>query len=172
MNGIEFEGRPAARRRPGRDGSLRRVWTFGVLASLCVLAYGCPPAGPGNGGNGGGALDCPTGESVAVATVSYANDIRPIFSMAGCLAAGCHGGSIQSSRYDMRTYESTFRAGDEAMLLDNCPIVPGDPDGSYLVEKISGTPRSGARMPLLGPPLSDEQVGLIRTWIAEGAANN
>ncbi len=53
-------------------------------------------------------------------------------------------------------------------------VIPGDPDGSYLVRKLEGGPNiSGLRMPRnTGPFLTDGQMLVIRRWIREGAANN
>jgi hypothetical protein len=52
-------------------------------------------------------------------------------------------------------------------------VVPGDPDGSFLIEKLtSDSPRAGVRMPQDRPPLDEVEIELIRTWIAEGAVNN
>jgi len=53
-------------------------------------------------------------------------------------------------------------------------VVPGDPDNSYLIQKLEG--RSGIvglRMPQNGPPyLTDGQIQVIRRWIQTGANNN
>jgi hypothetical protein len=52
-------------------------------------------------------------------------------------------------------------------------VAPNNPDASYLVRKISGTPGiNGLRMPLNGPYLTNEQIQVIRTWIQQGAQNN
>jgi cytochrome c peroxidase len=52
-------------------------------------------------------------------------------------------------------------------------VIPGDPDASYMVQKIEGAPGIvGARMPLNGPFLSSGQVTIIRRWIEQGAQNN
>jgi hypothetical protein len=54
-------------------------------------------------------------------------------------------------------------------------VIPGDPDNSYLIQKIEGAPGIvGLRMPrgAMGPFLTDGQVTVIRRWIAEGAKNN
>jgi len=48
-------------------------------------------------------------------------------------------------------------------------VSPGNPDASYLVQKIEGTAAVGERMPLGGPPLSQAQIDLVRGWIAAGA---
>ena len=53
-------------------------------------------------------------------------------------------------------------------------IIPGDPDSSYLVQKLEGrTGILGARMPISGPPyLTDGQILILRRWIALGAPRN
>ena len=52
-------------------------------------------------------------------------------------------------------------------------VVPGNPDNSYLVQKIEGASGIvGVRMPLNGPYLSDGQIRIIRRWIETGAARN
>jgi Planctomycete cytochrome C len=50
-------------------------------------------------------------------------------------------------------------------------VIPGDPDNSYLVQKLEGAPSIvGRRMPINGPPyLTDGQVRIVRRWIAIGA---
>ena len=52
-------------------------------------------------------------------------------------------------------------------------VVPGDPDASYLVQKIEGAPGIvGVRMPQTPPYLTAGQIAVIRRWIELGAANN
>jgi hypothetical protein len=51
-------------------------------------------------------------------------------------------------------------------------IVPGDPDASFLVMKMKAPSSStalGAPMPYGFEPLSESQVEMLRTWIADGA---
>ena len=48
-------------------------------------------------------------------------------------------------------------------------VNPGNPDQSYLVQKISGTAAVGGRMPLGQAPLPQDRIDLIRRWIAAGA---
>jgi len=49
-------------------------------------------------------------------------------------------------------------------------INPGNPDASYLVQKIQGNAAQGVRMPANGPPyLTQAQIDLIRGWVAAGA---
>jgi hypothetical protein len=52
-------------------------------------------------------------------------------------------------------------------------VVPGDPDNSYIIQKLEGTAGiEGVRMPAGGPYLTADQISLIRQWIAAGALNN
>ena len=53
-------------------------------------------------------------------------------------------------------------------------VVPGNPDNSYLIQKLEGAATIvGRRMPFNGPPyLTDGQVLIIRRWIADGAPRN
>ena len=49
-------------------------------------------------------------------------------------------------------------------------VKPGDPDNSYIVQKIEGAPSiSGVRMPFGGPYLPQSTIDVIRTWITNGA---
>lgn len=53
-------------------------------------------------------------------------------------------------------------------------VVPGDPPGSLLYQKITGTQTRGAPMPLGGQLSNDDPPAtmLIERWIRQGAANN
>jgi hypothetical protein len=53
-------------------------------------------------------------------------------------------------------------------------VIPGDPDGSYLVQKLEGrTGIVGERMPRTGGPyLTAGQMTILKRWIANGAKND
>ena len=51
-------------------------------------------------------------------------------------------------------------------------VTPGDPDNSYLIQKLEGTAAVGSRMPQGGPFLDQPTIDMIRQWIADGAPNN
>jgi hypothetical protein len=52
-------------------------------------------------------------------------------------------------------------------------VIPNDPDGSYLIQKLEGSPDiMGDRMPQRGPFLTPGQIQIIRRWIEVGAPNN
>jgi methionine-rich copper-binding protein CopC len=48
-------------------------------------------------------------------------------------------------------------------------VNPGNPDQSYIVQKIQGTAAVGGRMPLGQAALPQDRIDLIRSWIAAGA---
>ena len=48
-------------------------------------------------------------------------------------------------------------------------VIPMDPDGSFLIQKLEG-PLVGGRMPADGPPfLQQATIDVIRQWIQDGA---
>lgn len=52
-------------------------------------------------------------------------------------------------------------------------VEPFNPDDSYLIRKLEGGPDIVEdRMPLDRSPLSQEQINVIRVWIAQGAQDN
>jgi hypothetical protein len=53
-------------------------------------------------------------------------------------------------------------------------VIPGDPDNSYVIQKLEGaTGIVGRQMPFNGPPyLTAGQIQIIRRWILLGAKND
>ena len=48
-------------------------------------------------------------------------------------------------------------------------VEPGDPDDSYLIQKLEGTASVGGQMPLGGTPLPQADINVVRQWITDGA---
>ena len=152
------------------------IFSLLVLAALTLAA--CTPMGPGMMGRGmmgrgmmgPGMMGGPVGEPPAVtpaptatpgghATVSFRQDVLPIFQRR-CVV--CHGG--QKGLW-LDSYEHVMAGGE-----DGAVVIPGDPQASELVRRITG--RSQPAMPLGQEPLSDAEVTRITRWIQEGAPNN
>lgn len=97
-------------------------------------------------------------------TISFDRDIRPILSD-NCFL--CHGPDPSSRkanlRLDLREEATADRAGKPA-------IVPNAPDASELIRRITAQDPED-RMPpaAFEKTLSDEQIALLREWIAQGA---
>ena len=98
-------------------------------------------------------------------------DIQASVFTPTCATAGCHSGSSppQGLRLDDGFSESNLVnvASNEVPALMR--VAPGDPDNSYLVQKVEGTAAVGSRMPLGAPPLSQALIDDIRQWIQDGA---
>ncbi len=100
--------------------------------------------------------------------VDYSEQIQPIFSSR---CTECHSGSGAPQGLRLDTANSYANlvgvASREVPSLQR--VEPGNPDDSYLVQKVEGTAAVGGRMPLGRTPLTAAQIALIRQWISEGA---
>lgn len=107
--------------------------------------------------------------------VSFEKDVAPVLKRrcAICHITGKEPGLL--SLVPARAYENLADVPSVQSELKR--VQPGDPGASYLYHKISGTHfevpgGEGDQMPLGLPPLPEEQLELIRTWIEQGAKNN
>jgi hypothetical protein len=100
----------------------------------------------------------PTGKE----TVSFSRQIAPLL-IENC--KGCHFNAQNASgRLRFDNFTQLLTGGDSGSIL-----APGKGEESLLVKKLRGT--EGQRMPAGGrPPLSDDNIKLISTWIDEGAS--
>lgn len=100
--------------------------------------------------------------------VDYGDEIQPIFS-SRCTECHSGAGAPHGLRLDpANSFNSLVDvASDEVPSLKL--VDPGDPDDSYLVQKVEGTAAVGGRMPLNRTALTPAQIDLIRRWIGEGA---
>ncbi len=93
-------------------------------------------------------------------TIDFARDIQPIL-VQRCV--GCHGVEKQKSGLRLDRKADALAGGDSG-----APFEPGKSAESLLIEKVSGLDPVGI-MPPKGDPLTEEQVGLLRAWIDQGA---
>jgi hypothetical protein len=117
-------------------------------------------------------VSCDNEDSNPDVDVSFENDLKPKFH-AGC---SCHsplmptsGGSIMTTGFSVGDYGSIMRGGTNSR---DKIVIPGDPCGSYLYQKLSNAPPTGSRMPSGGPYWSRAELMLLTDWIAEGARAN
>ena len=82
--------------------------------------------------------------------------VRTTFQ-ARCLR--CHGADEPKAGLDLRTRDSALAGGELGPVIE-----PGSIEGSLLWDMVAQ-----GDMPPVGPPLTDEQKGAIRDWIAAGA---
>jgi hypothetical protein len=150
-----------------------------IIPILLLLAVGVAAGCSSDSTEPPPELDCSSvADTTQPATVSYQNDIFPMFADVaqggyGCNTTGCHLTPLGSSDFTVTTYEDLFHAGSQARSLEMCSIKPGDPDASYIVWKIEGRAGiQGVRMPESGVQVTPGDLQLMRTWILEGARNN
>jgi len=96
---------------------------------------------------------------VVAGPVSYASQVAPLFAEA-CVS--CHGAQDPEAGLQLHTYEGVMKGSEYGTVVE-----AGDPDASLLIEMISA-----GEMPQDADALSAEQVAMVRSWIADGAANN
>ena len=98
--------------------------------------------------------------------VTYAADIKPIFEHS-CLK--CHGEDKPKSKYRVDSRESTIKGGKSG----DAAVIPGKSDKSLLVHYVSDLVEEMEMPPKdkrdKYPPLTKQQIGLIRAWIDQGA---
>jgi len=98
--------------------------------------------------------------------VTYATDIKPIFNQS-CIK--CHGAEKPRARLRLDGLEAALKGGEDGKV-----ILPGNSAGSMLIHYVAHAGKPGTFMPPPRnkaniPPLTKEQVGLLRAWIDQGA---
>ncbi len=101
-------------------------------------------------------------DAVFTDTVDFGTQVRPIL-VRSCLA--CHGFDPSTREADLRL--DTFEGATADRRRGNA-IVPGAPEKSVLIERVTSTDHD-ERMPLEAEPLSKADIAILRQWIAEGA---
>ena len=87
--------------------------------------------------------------------VDYRKDVKPVLQER-CYA--CHGALAQKAK---------LRVDSGANLLKGAVIVPGKPDNSELILRVSAE-NEAQRMPPEGHALKPEQVAKLRAWVEQG----
>ncbi len=98
--------------------------------------------------------------------VSYATDIKPIFETS---CTKCHGAEKPKGRLRLDKLEGVLKGGEEGKV-----VLPGNSAGSVLVQNVAHAGHPDGYMPPPKnkaniPPLTKEQIGLVRAWIDQGA---
>lgn len=103
-------------------------------------------------------------------------EVQAIFTQK-CSTVACHSGAFPANDMSLEADEAYDEiVGVEpfnlfAVDMGLLRVDPGDPDNSYLLIKVEGSVPAelGTQMPQFQPPLSEDEVGTIRSWIAAGA---
>ncbi|MGC2404200.1 MAG: c-type cytochrome domain-containing protein [Acidobacteriaceae bacterium] len=93
----------------------------------------------------------------------YARHIYPILD-SNCVV--CHGEQKVKGHLRLDTYDRLLRGGS-----DGAVVIPGVPDRSTLLRRITLPPSDKKFMPSDGrPPLKPEEITWLRAWIQQGAS--
>jgi Protein of unknown function (DUF1553)/Protein of unknown function (DUF1549)/Planctomycete cytochrome C/Concanavalin A-like lectin/glucanases superfamily len=92
-------------------------------------------------------------------SVVFATQIRPILA-SRCYP--CHGPDVQQHGLRLDSLQAILTGSANGKV-----VIPGDSQNSHIVRRLLGLEQP--QMPYGGPPLSAEQIDLVRKWIDEGA---
>jgi hypothetical protein len=141
----------------------------GIAFSVAVLLAAC--AGNGEGLDQNGNPIGSGGSSSGAITADLQSIEDHVFTP---ICSKCHVGASAPEGLELdadHAYQDLVgvQSSEEQGVLR---VKPGDPDASYLVQKIEGAPGiEGSQMPLGETPLPAATIAAIRQWIANGAPN-
>jgi hypothetical protein len=137
---------------------MRKIHLFALMGIVVLVCVGASvPGGEGSEG-----------------AVSYKTDVAPLLNKY-CMP--CHAEENENkSEFFIDSYALLMKGGKHGVS-----VKPGNPDESDIILKLSEAPPYGERMPMqskrklkAGPPkyLSEDEVAVVKKWIAEGAKDN
>lgn len=113
-------------------------------------------------------------EATGIESVSFKDDVFPIIKRA-CLP--CHAeDNFNPSELSLDSRDLLMAGGKHGVA-----VLPGKPEESILLQKLSPRPPFGARMPLdpkkrRGEPskksLTEEEISIIQGWVSQGTRDN
>ena len=131
-----------------------------VLGFLAAIAFANAHAADADAAKSAANSDDPRLPPASVQRVEFARDIKPIFQKR-CYE--CHGLSKDKGGLSLATRARAMDGGDNGKI-----ILPGKSAASPIVHYTAALEEENA-MPPKGERLSADQIGLIRTWIDQGA---
>jgi hypothetical protein len=142
-----------------------RLRPLPIAISLLVFAAACGELKTPTSPDGGGPPPDPS--------ATFTRVQNEVFTPS-CTTIACHDPLGQQSQMILtagRAYANTVNVPSVEMPQLR-RVEPGDPANSYLYRKIVGSGITGDRMPLTAPPLSEQNIALVRDWIRRGAPND
>jgi mono/diheme cytochrome c family protein len=147
--------------------NLRRMTRNSIPLIASVIAF----AGCGGGNGSGAAAPPPPPPPTFNATFSEVQD--NVFTPT-CATSGCHRGAGAPQGLQLDEANSygllvgVASSEDPGVLR----VAAGDPNNSYLIQKLEGTASVGGQMPLNGTPLEQSVIDIVRQWISDGAIDD
>ena len=94
-------------------------------------------------------------------SVDFNTQVKPILNKK-CIA--CHGGVKREADFSLLFRQEALAKAESGKTV----IVPGDPDHSEFVQRITSTDPE-VRMPYKKDPLTTDEIEILKRWIREGA---
>jgi len=152
----------------------------GVVVALRLSGAAIPPSAGSSGAAGGPSAAAGSGGSgVSAANSTFSSIYTDILSKR-CAGPVCHTGTATGGSFSISggtpaavrtSLLQQVASGSECVSSALSLVTPTEPDKSLLYLKVAEMPPCGARMPPT-TPLSADDIARIRTWIANGAADN
>jgi len=151
------------------DGNVRltNMRLILLLSGLALAALGMAAC---DGGDGSGLPPrAPPGSIDPSFSAIQANIFEP-----NCAVTGCHfgAGAPQGLRLDDANSYGSLVGVSSVEVSSILRVAPGDPDNSYLIQKLEGSASVGAQMPLSAPALPQADIDVVRQWISDGAIDD
>jgi len=136
------------------------------VAIGCACIAGC--AGSGAGLDNNGLPIGSEGNAGGPITATFQSIQDDVFTP---ICSVCHAGGAapEGLRLDPTNSYANLVGVSSTEAPSILRVKPGDPDNSYLVQKIEGHAAVGVRMPYGGPYLDQTTINAIRQWISDGA---
>ena len=151
------------------------VVAFIVFILMMMLLWGCkhepvvPAVNPGDGATNGGGNGSGNGNGGGTNTITcdpdsiyFQNQVLPLF-VSNCAKSGCH---------DAITHEEGFTFNSYNGIINSGEIEAGDPSEGDIMEAITENDPDKIMPPPGNDPLTPAQIGIISSWISQGARNN
>ncbi len=132
-----------------------RIASYGL--ALCVVS-GCNAPSPAPAA--GAASTAPAASGSPAKSVSFAADVKPIFSK---YCADCHLNGSAKGGFALDSTDTALQEG-----RNGARIVAGDSANSNLLHRVKGDP-GVKKMPPKGESMSADEIAVIAAWIDQGA---
>ena len=98
---------------------------------------------------------------VAFGSIDFEEDVYPLLQD---YCIDCHGPEKQKSGFRVDRRVHLLKGGDTGMPA----VIPGNPEKSYMMEVLNSDDPE-ISMPPQGGPLFEDEIVIIKEWIAQGA---
>ena len=146
--------------------------TSGRLVLATILSTTL--AACGGGGGGDTSVEPPPTNPPPTGFNPVFSEIQSNVFTPTCAVSGCHqgAGAPQGLRLDAVNSYGLLVGVASMEVPAIMRVAAGDPDNSYIIQKLEGTAAIGGRMPLNQAALPATSITTIRQWIADGAVDD